>query len=193
MISLTKEEINNTTCISLIHNSSKLRLVQLDDGIEWIFQNLNGENTFVITMEDYEIYESFFNLFSKISKGIIISEEEIEELHNIYMCDKEFFNINKDFRESISYKKIFRDNVVHYTSDSYMHNGDEVTISLGEDYVKLNFISNQLSNIKVIKFCDKQTNYFNLAKPFIRHFEELKDVDLDYHQLTFYDITKKAF
>ena len=193
MISLCKEEINDNAVITLVHNSNKLRIVRLDDGIEWIFQSFNGDNTFVITMDDYELFECFFSLYRDISLGNILSDEELEELYNTFMCNKDFLDINKDFRESLQYKKVFKDGIIHYVSDAYLYDGDEVTISAGEDYVKLDFFSSRPNNCKVIKILDKEINYFNLSKPFLRHFDKLVNTDLEYHQLNFYDITKKPF
>ena len=57
MMSLKQE--NNIPSLTLQYNNKKLEMLKKQNYLEWTFKSFDGDNTFIITMEDYDIYEIF--------------------------------------------------------------------------------------------------------------------------------------
>ena len=75
MMNLKQE--NNIPSLTLQYNNKKLKMLKTKDYLEWTFKSFDGDNTFIITMEDYDIYEIFYKLYSDIKQGNIFDEEDI--------------------------------------------------------------------------------------------------------------------
>lgn len=189
MLSL-KQETSNIPFLTLQYNNKRLKMTKTSNYLEWTFKALGGDNTFVITMEDYEIYETFLKLYNDIKLGNIFDEEEIQNVYDGFY-NSELLDINSEVKNTIEYSHLYHEDVITYKSDSEL-NDEQVTITKGEDYFKLVFTSSKISNCKKIIFNYPTIKQFKCSKPFIRLFEDLLSIDLEYHQINLYELTKVA-
>lgn len=189
MLSL-KQEMSNIPSLTLQYNNKRLKMTKTSNYLEWTFKALGGDNTFIITMEDIEIYESFFKLYNDIKLGNIFDEEEVQDIYdNSYSCG--LLDINSEVKNTIEYNHLYHEDIIAYKSDSEL-NDEQVTITKGEDYFKLVFKGSKISNIKKIIFAYPTIKQFKCSKPFIRLFEDLLNTNLEYHQINLYELTKTA-
>lgn len=186
-----KLETNNISSLTLQYNNKRLKMTKTSNYLEWTFKSLGGDNTFIITMEDIEIYETFFKLFIDIKSGNIFDEEDIQNIYDGFYSS-ELLDINSEVKNTIEYNFLYHEDTITYKSD-YELNNEQVTISKGEDYFKLVFKGSKISNSKKIIFNYPTVKKFNCSKPFIRLFEDLSFINLEYHQINLYELSKAAF
>lgn len=183
MLSLKQE--TNIPSLTLQYNNKKLKMTKTSNFLEWTFKGLGGDNTFIITMEDYEIYETFFKLYNDIKLGNIFDEEEVQNIYN-GSYSSELLDINSEVKNTVEYNHLYHKDIITYKSDNTSNN--KVTITKGEDYFKLVFSG---PNNKII-FNYPTIKEFKCSKPFARLFNDLSSINLEYHQINLYDITKEA-
>lgn len=181
---------NNIPSLTLQYNNKKLKMLKTKDYLEWTFKSFDGDNTFIITMEDYDIYEIFYKLYSDIKQGNIFDEEDINTLFNS-PYNSNLLDINSEVKTTLEYINLFHNDKIRYKSDSNL-NKEQVTITKGEDYFKLVFKSTKNTTSKKIVFGYPTTKDFKCTKPFIRLFDNLSNIDLTYHQINFYELSKTA-
>lgn len=181
---------NNIPSLTLQYNNKKLKMLKTKDYLEWTFKSFDGDNTFIITMEDYEIYEIFFILYSDIKQGNIFDEEEVNSIYDGFYSS-ELLDINSQVKNTLEYSQLFHNDKIKYKSDSNS-NKEQVTITKGEDYFRLVFKSDKTTASKRIVFDYPTTKKFKCSKPFIRLFDNLSNIDLSYHQINFYELAKTA-
>lgn len=181
---------NNIPSLTLQYNNKKLKMLKTKDYLEWTFKSFYGDDTFIITMEDYDIYEIFYKLYSDIKQGNIFDEEDISSFFTSSYINEPVY-INNEIKTTLEYKQLFNNDKIKYKSDSNL-NDEQIVITKGEDYFKLVFKSNKPTTIKKIIFGYLTTKDFKCTKPFIRLFDNLANIDLTYHQINFYELSKTA-
>lgn len=179
MIKYINETVYETPVYSMEYNDKRLTMFKVDNSVKWLFKSKNGDDKFIVTMEDYEIYECFFRLFSDIENCRIFDDDEMK-----YICEEtSLLNINDEIKNTYMYKGLYHDNIIEWVS-----NDATLFISKGNDYIQLHFIPNILHGSSNVSFDNDPVKYYNCTRPFFRHFDDMSKIDLEYHQMNFYDM-----
>lgn len=184
MIKKNKEMKNNYKTLSLISNKSKFVISSNDEELIWSFKSKNGDNTLIIPIYEYELYEAFLKLYTDFKDGNIFIEDEIISLNQGTIYNSGLFDIKTEIKNTSLYNKIYHNDIITYCDDLK----NEVNITKGEDYFRLEFNFKRLINHNII-FKKSSFKELSFTNPFYRLFYDLYNVDYAYHQMNFYEFS----
>ena len=178
----------------------------------WSIYNLSYDEeltyeTFVITKENYYIYELFLNLYESIKNGDIYDENETNFLISSNNLEemKERERIHRLFIERTQ-KKLFIDNSIIWYSDDGDYADDEIVrISKVDEEFLLEFF--KIPKVDKDKSCYSSHHHFGISirfrnsgcryqpfeLPFMKMYNKLCKYDPDMHQIHIeeYEYVKK--
>ena len=158
----------------------------LGDG-EPIPENTEEKIVFEITKENYEIYSYFEALYHDIISGKVFEED-------IFLEDIPSF----DYKKTYEYQKLVdQEQKIHWISDDGPSDlEDQLVIQKGEDKYQLIFIRNEKpldygfkSSYNItIRFRNSGSQYSPFNCVFMRLYQQLQNIETDYHQIHFEEI-----
>lgn len=178
-----KDNIEGYDSVTLIEENKQLQISfapNLD--LYWCFRDGNDDittyGTFLITKENYQIYELFEQLYSEIASCQVFDDDGLNEIE----------------KQSGQYKELFNDEVITWISDDRdLENDNIVKMSKQEETFLLEFAKKEkkkdiqnlwdMSRRVSIRFRNSGSSYAPFNIPFMRMFNKLCEYDPEFHQI----------
>lgn len=200
-IRVMKNKDNEYWDINLIKGNDTLEICyggNLD--IYWILIS-DGNTSFTIDQENYELYQIFDRLYKRIKNCEIFEmsekEKKDESIHdNIEQINQELnelVELNKWHSQKEAYKKLYNQEtgVIEWFSDDYdEEEANSVRIIPHDDKYEIEFVRrgdnfNYMTSVR-FRNSGSRYDYFNIL--FCKHYNELCEVDDKVHQMNLDEI-----
>lgn len=156
--------------------------------------NKYGHYEFVITKENYPIYEAFDILYHDIIKAQIFAKDIINECQSIAEYEKELARITKWQKEELNsdvYASLVNDKVITWLSDDVIFDEDDsmysffppasVAISQNGEEIRLDFKVKLINNCQnrpvTIRFRTNGSSYHYFYIPFVLLHQKLQSYE----------------
>jgi hypothetical protein len=189
-MSIVKEEDENFKKILIINNDSKLEII-LTKNSELIFYF--NKNLFKIDKSNYEVYIAFVDLINEIKSCSFLGPQDnemktiisaaVNNNHDYHNNLKLYLQKKKEeiafIQKNNLYHSIVKDNNIIWQSDEELTSS--FTIKENKDNLLIIPSINMLSPYIIVSLEQSKQKPFNI--PFINLFNNLYNLDYEYHQI----------